>query len=71
MFQYRSEREQDIEAERRDLIWQMLTAQLESSHRKLMSQYGMQSLRPVPAEADSLLRGPGKKSSLASTGTGR
>ncbi len=71
MFQYKSNHEQDIVEERRDLIWQMLTAQLEASHRKLMEQYGMQTLRPGATEADSLLRGPGRKTSLARSATGK
>jgi len=61
MFQYKSENEQEREHERRDLIWQMLTAQLASSHERLMTQYGMEIAQPAPRDEQSLLRGPGRK----------
>ena len=59
MYQYKSEDDKDIERERHDLIWQMLTAQLASSHEKLMTQYGMETApSALQADDDSLLRGP-------------
>lgn len=67
MYQYKSEDDKDIEQERHDLIWQMLTAQLASSHEKLMTQYGMETAPSAQqADDDSLLRGPRKRIAPAS-----
>lgn len=66
MYQYKSEDDKDIEQERHDLIWQMLTAQLASSHEKLMTQYGMETASSVLKDDESLLRGPRRQIAPAS-----
>lgn len=57
MFHFKSNDAETIQQERHALIWQMLTAQLEASHEKLMTQYGMEVLRPSVTEG-SMMRSP-------------
>ena len=65
MYHFKAENEAELKAERLDLVWRMLAAQLEASHERLMAQYGMDVVRPAPEEEDSPLRGPRRRYNAA------
>lgn len=57
MYLFKAVTEEDHQEERTRLLWQMLTATLERSHERMMSDFGMATVGPRTDVEVSPMRG--------------